>query len=489
MFYNDRAASFNPLTFPLTGDMAHISQLVPEFVLPAVSIDAPDPRPIALSDYFGRWLLVIFYPRDFSFVCPTELTSFSGRAADFARRNCSLLGVSIDSIESHSSWLRTPVSEGGLGHLQFPLASDVDGAVARQFGVWIPDKVAAARGLFLIDPAGILQYAAVHNLSVGRNVDETLRVLDAVQTGGLCPASWTNADGTIDPEQALRPGRVLGHYRIERLVGKGSFGSVFAAWDLRLQRRVALKVLRRNSEDSREAMLREASAAAPLNHPNVCTIYAVDEEDGLPLIAMEFLDGQPLTNLIAARLPLDQRHRIARGIARGLMAAHALGTVHGDLKPANVIIGEDLTPRIMDFGLARRGSQLASSAALGTCEQSDPLATAAVLTISNSGGQSVISGTPAYMSPEQLSGDPATSASDVFAFGLLLFELSTAERALPDSHLGEILKRLDNPQLASELAAAMPSAWRAVAESMLARNPARRPAMPEVLAHLEVAEF
>ena len=430
---------------------------------------------------------MIFYPRDFSFVCPTELTSFSGRAADFARRNCGLLGISIDSIESHSSWLRTPVSEGGLGHLQFPLASDVDGAVARQFGVWIPDKEAAARGLFLIDPAGILQYAAVHNLSVGRNVDETLRVLDAVQTGGLCPASWTNADGTIDPEQALRPGRVLGHYRIERLVGKGSFGSVFAAWDLRLQRRVALKVLRRISEESREAMLREASAAAPLSHPNVCTIYAVDEEDGLPLIAMEFLDGQPLTSLIAARLPLDQRQRIARGIARGLMAAHALGTVHGDLKPANVIVGEDLTPRIMDFGLAHCGSQLASSAALGTSEPGDPSATAS-LTISTSGGHSVISGTPAYMSPEQLSGDPATPASDVFAFGLLLFELATAERALPDSHVGQILKRLDNPELAVELAVAMPPPWRAVAQSMLARDPAGRPAMSDVLAQLEVAE-
>ena len=93
--------------------------------------------------------------------------------------------------------------------------------------------------------------------------------------------------------------------------------------------------------------------------------------------------------------------------------------------------------------------------------------------VSSSGGNSVISGTPAYMSPEQLAGDPATPASDVFAFGLLLFELSTAERALPDAHVGAILKRLDNPRLAAELAAAMPAAWRRVAESMLARRPSR----------------
>ena len=97
--------------------MTLISQRVPQFTMPAVSIDALEPRTIALSDYLGRWLLVIFYPRDFSFVCPTELTSFSGRAADFARRNCDLLGVSIDTIESHANWLRTPVGEGGLARL------------------------------------------------------------------------------------------------------------------------------------------------------------------------------------------------------------------------------------------------------------------------------------------------------------------------------------------------------------------------------------
>ena len=262
-------------------------------------------------------------------------------------------------IESHSNWLRTPVNEGGLGHLQFPLASDVDGTVARQFGVWIPEKESAARGLFLIDPAGILQYAAVHNLSVGRNVDETLRVLDAVQSGGLCPASWTNADGTIDPEQALRPGRVLGHYRIERLVGRGTFGSVFAAWDLRLQRRVAIKVLRRNSEDSREAMLREAERRrAP--EPSECLHDLCRRRRRWPAADRDGVSGWAAANQPdrRLRLPLDQRQRIARGIARGLTAAHTLGTVHGDLKPANVIVGEDLTPRIMDFGLARRSSQL-----------------------------------------------------------------------------------------------------------------------------------
>src|SRR5262249_4291269 len=158
------------------------------------------------------------------------------------RRNCRILGVSVDSIESHREWLATPPAEGGLGHLQFPLASDSDGGVARSFGIWLPETEVSTRGLFLIDPQGIGQYAVVHNMSVGRNVNEILRVLEALQSGGLCPAGWTTADGNLDPELALRPGRVLGHYRIQRLLGSGTFGSVFAAWDLRLQRNVALKL-------------------------------------------------------------------------------------------------------------------------------------------------------------------------------------------------------------------------------------------------------
>ena len=280
-----------------------IGKAAPDFELQCVSTDDDCARSVSLHHYRGRWLMLFFYPRDFSFVCPTELTTFSARIEDFQHRECEILGLSVDSSDLHLEWLSTPASEGGLGPLQFPLGSDPDGTVAKAYGVWVPEKQVSTRGMFLIDPEGVLQYAVVHNLSVGRTPDEVLRVLDALRTGGLCPASWTSADGTIDLEGALEPGRILGHYRIRKRLGGGAFGSVFAAWDLRLERMVALKVLRSNLFESREATLSEARAAARLNHPYVCSVYAVDEEDGLPTIVMEYLDGQPLSNVIKEELP------------------------------------------------------------------------------------------------------------------------------------------------------------------------------------------
>ena len=172
--------------------VAKVGQAAPEFARECADARDDNRRSVRSSDYAGRWLMLVFYPRDFSFVCPTELTSFSGRWMDFQQRNCDLLGVSVDSAELHREWLRTSPAEGGLGPLQFPLASDPDGAMARAYGVWLDEKQVSLRGLFVIDPEGILQYAVVHNLNVGRSPGEVLRVLDALQTGALCPASWTS---------------------------------------------------------------------------------------------------------------------------------------------------------------------------------------------------------------------------------------------------------------------------------------------------------
>ena len=467
--------------------MPLVSLPAPPFAIPAVSIKSPTPQMASLSDCAGHWLLLFFYPRDFSFVCPTELTSLSARSIDFEQRNCRILGVSVDSIDSHIEWLTTPAADGGLGPLQFPLASDPRGEVAKTFGIWLPDKGVSARGLFLIDPNGILQYSVVHNLSVGRSVDEVLRLLDAMQSGGLCPASWTTADGNIDPEKALQPGKVLGHYRIQRLLGAGTFGTVFAAWDLRLERNVALKVLKRNAVESREAILREARTAAPLSHPNVCQIYAVDEEDGLPVIAMEYIDGRPLSDLIGERLSIECKVQLADRIASGLAAAHGMQIVHGDLKPANVLVTRDLTPRIVDFGLSRRTNRprIAETMALPVNLQSnstrptqdDMTATVQVTPAAPATGSSGrgISGTPAYMSPEQWMGEPATPASDVFAFGLIFFELMTGRRALPEESLTGLLARLQNPRFPLLLAGELPEPFRETLIAMLAMDPRSRP--------------
>lgn len=462
---------------------AAVGAAAPPFVLPCIDApDAPD-RLARLDDYAGKWLILLFYPRDFSFVCPTELTAFSARIEEFRAREGTLLGVSSDSIESHREWLATSPSDGGLGPLRFPLAADPGGRIARAFGVWNAVKDVSTRGLFIIDPDGVLQYAVVHNLNVGRSVDETLRVLDALRTGGLCPASWTRADGTLDLEAGLQPGRVLGHYRIRRPLGVGSFGSVFEAWDLRLERPVALKILKDSASRSRSLLLQEARAAARLNHPNVCTVYSVNEEDGLPLIVMEMLQG---TLLADAHIEREQVAQIARQIAAGMASAHAAGIVHGDLKPSNVMLTNDGLVKLLDFGLASlRGRKRLTPPPQPELNAGDPAATLVVPQAESADGGSAISGTPAYMSPEQALGQPATAASDVFALGLVLCELLTGERVLADDSPLRAVLSLRERDLAAEMMPQVPGAWRELIGSMLSREPSERPTMEQISALLE----
>jgi peroxiredoxin (alkyl hydroperoxide reductase subunit C) len=143
-----------------------------------------------LTDYRGKWLVLLFYPLDFSPLCPTELLAMNERYEELQEVGAEVLGVSTDSVYSHRAWIQTPRSEGGLGGLHFPLAADMTRQASRDYGVLIEEEGIALRGLFIIDPEGVLQYSTVTNLNIGRSVDETLRVLMALQTGGLCPADW-----------------------------------------------------------------------------------------------------------------------------------------------------------------------------------------------------------------------------------------------------------------------------------------------------------
>ncbi len=478
-----------------------VNHQAPDFALECIDWDKLSERTVRLSDYAGDWLILLFYPRDFSFVCPTELVAFSGQYAEFQKRGCRILGVSVDSLALHREWLDTPREEGGLGPLQFPLASDPKGQAARAYGVWDGDKQVAQRGLFVIDPEGVLQYAVVHNLNVGRSPGEVLRVLDALETGGLCPASWTNADGTLDPETVLKPGQVLGHYRIRRRMGDGTFGSVFAAWDLRLERDVAIKILKRNLATSREAVLAEARSAARLSHPNICTIYSVDEEDGLPAIAMEFLSGRHLTDLLKQPLPAERVRSLAGQIASGMAAAHQQGIVHGDLKPANVMVLPNDLVKILDFGLARTyraaGSAVAQAAELleeeddgttiiqyETGRKDDSFNVEDTL-LENDGRALGLTGTPAYMSPEQSQGLAVTPESDVFSLGLILYEMLAGKRALPENNLIMLLMHLQDGSLAEELSSQVPAPFQALLAEMLAAEPAQRPAMTAIAERLQ----
>ncbi len=176
---------------------AKVGQPAPDFDMPSTkNIEKLDEN-VRLSDYRGRWLALLFYPLDFTFVCPTELTSFSDRYDDFEGVGAAVVGVSTDSVHSHRAWLKTPRDKGGVEGLRYPLASDITKAVARDYGVLIEDKGVALRGLFVVDPEGVLRYAVIHDLNVGRSADETLRVIQALQTGGLCQADWRPGQATL----------------------------------------------------------------------------------------------------------------------------------------------------------------------------------------------------------------------------------------------------------------------------------------------------
>lgn len=167
-----------------------VGKPAPDFTMATATGDGQEFGKVSLSDYKGKWLVLFFYPLDFTFVCPTEITALSEAAGQFNAINAEILGVSTDSIHSHRAWINTPVDQNGLGKLNFPLASDITKQVARDYGVLIEEEGIALRGLFIINPEGELVYQVVHHNNVGRSVEETYRVLEALQSGGLCPVGW-----------------------------------------------------------------------------------------------------------------------------------------------------------------------------------------------------------------------------------------------------------------------------------------------------------
>ncbi|HLR68088.1 peroxiredoxin [Virgibacillus alimentarius] len=144
-----------------------------------------------------KWTVLFFYPMDFTFVCPTEITAMSDRYDEFEDLDAEVIGVSTDTIHTHKAWINTSRDDNGLGDLKYPLAADTNHAVAKDYGVLIEEEGIALRGLFIIDPEGELKYQTVFHTDIGRDVDETLRVLQALQTGGLCPANWKPGQETL----------------------------------------------------------------------------------------------------------------------------------------------------------------------------------------------------------------------------------------------------------------------------------------------------
>jgi peroxiredoxin (alkyl hydroperoxide reductase subunit C) len=178
-------------------EAAQVGKPAPDFDMASTKNLEKLDQNVKLSDYRGKWLVLLFYPLDFTFVCPTELTTFSDRYEDFQGIGAEVIGVSTDSVHSHRAWLKTPKDKGGVEGLRYPLAADITKGVSRDYGVLIEDKGIALRGLFVIDPEGVLRYKVVHDLNVGRSAEETLRVIQALQTGGLCAAEWKPGQATL----------------------------------------------------------------------------------------------------------------------------------------------------------------------------------------------------------------------------------------------------------------------------------------------------
>jgi len=161
-------------------------------------------KEVSLSDFKGQYVVVYFYPLDFTFVCPTEIIAFSDRISEFKELGCEVIGVSTDSHFSHLAWINQPRKQGGLGGLNYPLVSDFNKTISKDYGVLIEEAGIALRGLFLIDPQGVVRQMSINDLPVGRSVDETLRLIKAFQfvekNGEVCPANWTPESPTIKPD-------------------------------------------------------------------------------------------------------------------------------------------------------------------------------------------------------------------------------------------------------------------------------------------------
>jgi peroxiredoxin 2/4 len=181
-----------------------VGQAAPDFTATAV-VDQ-EFKTIKLSDYRGKkYVVLFFYPLDFTFVCPTEITAFSDRYSEFKQLDTEVLGVSVDSQFSHLAWIQTDRKSGGLGDLNYPLVADIQKTISTAYNVLIPEEGVALRGLFIIDKEGVVLHSTINSLAVGRSVDETLRTLQAFQytqthPDEVCPAGWTPGAKTMSPD-------------------------------------------------------------------------------------------------------------------------------------------------------------------------------------------------------------------------------------------------------------------------------------------------
>jgi peroxiredoxin (alkyl hydroperoxide reductase subunit C) len=180
-----------------------IGNQAPDFKAPAVMADGSINNEFSLADLRGKYVVLFFYPLDFTFVCPTEIIEFNRKLAEFKERGAEVVGVSVDSHFSHLAWKNTPVDQGGIGDIQYPLVADLKKQISRDYGVLLEGGGVALRGTFLIDKEGVVKHAVINDLGLGRNIDEAIRMVDALkhheQYGEVCPANWNKGDDAMKP--------------------------------------------------------------------------------------------------------------------------------------------------------------------------------------------------------------------------------------------------------------------------------------------------
>jgi peroxiredoxin (alkyl hydroperoxide reductase subunit C) len=177
-----------------------IQKQAPNFIADAVMENGKFKK-LSLSDYINKYIVLFFYPLNFTFVCPTEIISFSNRINEFKKRNTQILGISVDSKFSHQTWKKISTQNGGIGNVNFPLISDLTKDISKEYGVLIEDSI-ALRGTFLIDKKSTIRHSSINDLPIGRNIDEIIRIIDALQfsenNNKVCPAQWNSGDQPIE---------------------------------------------------------------------------------------------------------------------------------------------------------------------------------------------------------------------------------------------------------------------------------------------------
>jgi len=272
----------------------------------------------------------------------------------------------------------------------------------------------------------------------------------------------------------MEQGQQIGHHKIIRPLGKGGMGEVYLGEDTKLQREVALKFLPesvRKDPDRLARFRREALAAAKLKHNNVATIYALEDIEDTTFIVMEYVEGEKLSSHIPADgMELDAFFDILLPLADGLAHAHSQGRIHRDLKPANIMFAREGIPKILDFGLARiEQDEIESANELGSGDETRTLDEQAPPSLTQ---RRSFLGTPAYMSPEQIEGKKVDARSDLFSFGIVMYEAITGHRPFRGDNIESIIGRIltENSKSVTELRPVSPYTLRKIIRSALKKN-------------------